>query len=466
MKSKLEDQHQKIKMKNTEIGLKLSEPIEALKSGYHENAIVLCGNILQSIMRDMWRKENILGKPEVLDVEKLLEGVKGKIEDRLIKRYFDEITEASQRADKGEHLEIEDAFEMMRKLCSVVMWYLEKYSHRYVKSNLRRRHIGLISLVVLLSVITGAFMINFFVDRLKTTKAIEQPSAQNGFLEPHTYEDWMKFGEMQISHDDLNGAIHSFTKALEIEKTDVAYYSRALYYYRKTFYEKSLSDCNEAIRINPKYGDAYYVKGRIFEKIGKIEKSKEIYLKACSLGYARACEEYEKLAVKKILSESTPTEQPSIAKKASPETQPLSPQIKEPINKQNSEQKNLAYRALLKEAMRQVDNKDYIGAIHYLNQALKIKKDCVVYRARALAYGARGLYEKAVADCNESIKINPKYGSAYSTRGLIFQKTNQIEKAKKDFIKACSLGHTQACSYYEKITGEKIPVAEKKDKQT
>ena len=113
--------------------------------------------------------------------------------------------------------------------------------------------------------------------------------------------------------------------------------------------------------------------------------------------------------------------------------------------------------------MIQIDKKDYIGAIHCLNQALKIKKHYGIYRARALAYGARGLYEKAVADCNEAIKINPKYGSAYASRGLIFQKTNQIEKAKKDFIKACSLGHTEACSYYEKITGEKTPVAEKKD---
>ena len=463
MKSKIEDEHQRIKMKNSEIGNKLSEPIEAFKSGYHENAIALGGDILQSIMRDVWRKENIPGNPEVLDVEKLLEGVKGKIEDQLIVRYFDEITEASQSADKGEHLEIEDAFEMMRKLCSVVMWYLERYSYRYVKNNLRRRHIGLISSVVLLSVIISAFVINFFVDRLKTPNSIEQRAAQNGFLEPHTYEDWMKFGEIQISHDDLNGAIHSFTKALEIKKTDVAYYSRAFYYYLKTFYEKSLADCNEAIRINPKHGDAYYVKGRIFEKTGKIEKSKEIYLKACSLGCVRACEKYEKLAGKKISAESTSTEQSSIAKKPSPETQKLFPQITGPINKQNDEQKNLAYRAWLNEAMRQVDNKDYIGAINSLNQALKIRKDCVVYRARALAYGARGLYEKAVADCNESIKINPKYGSAYSTRGLIFQKTNQIEKAKKDFIKACSLGHTEACSYYEKITGEKTPVAEKKD---
>ncbi|MBW1612394.1 MAG: hypothetical protein JRJ57_00130 [Deltaproteobacteria bacterium] len=464
MKSKIEDEHQKIKMKNSEIGHKLSEPIEALKSGYHENAIFLCVDILQSIMRDMWRKENIPGNPEVLDVEKLLEGVKGKIEDQLIVRYFDEITEASQRADKGEHLEIEDAFEMMRKLCSVVMWYLERYSYRYVKSNLRRRHIGLISLVVLLSVITGTFMINFFVDRLKTTKVIEQPSAQNSFLEPHTYEDWMKFGEMQISYDDLNGAIHSFTKALEIEKTDAAYYSRALYYYLKTFYEKSLSDCNEAIRINPKSGDAYYIKGRIFEKIGKIEKSKESYLKACSLGCFRACEKYEKLVVRKIPAESTPTGQPSIAKKASSETQELFPQITGPINKKTRKQKKLEYVAWINKALRQMKIDNYIGAIHSLSQGLKIKKFYGTYRARAIAYASIDLYEKALDDCNEAIKINPKYGDAYATRGLIFQKLHDVEKAKKDYMKAFSLGHTQACVYYEKITGEKMPVAEKKGK--
>ena len=126
-KDKIEKQYQNIKKKNGKIGRKLSESMEALKSGYHENAILLGGNILQSILRNMWRKEDIPGNAEDLGVEKLLEGLKGIIEDQLMRRYFEEIGEASQRADKGEHLEMEDAFEMLRKLCSVVMWYLGKY---------------------------------------------------------------------------------------------------------------------------------------------------------------------------------------------------------------------------------------------------------------------------------------------------------------------------------------------------
>lgn len=289
-------------MKNSEIGHKLSEPIAALKSGYHENAIVLCGNILQSILRDMWKKENIPGNHEALDVEKLLEGVKGKIEDRLIERYFDEITEASQKADKGEHLEIEEAFDIMRKLCSVVMWYLEKYLHGYTKHGLilRRRHIGLILFALIISVIASVFLVNSFVNRSRVSDAIDKISMQKDSMNIFTDEDWIEFGKIQILSWELNGAIYSFSKALEIKKTDTAYWLRAAVYDLKRFYEKSLADCNEAIKINPKCRRAYCIKGKFFERIGEIEKAKNNFMKSCYLDDAEACEFYERLTGKKL----------------------------------------------------------------------------------------------------------------------------------------------------------------------
>lgn len=155
--NEIEKQHQDIERKNGIIGQKLTKPMEALKSGYHENAVSLCGSILQSILKDMWQRENIPGDPEIHNTENLLEGVKDRIQDQLIKKYLDEVMATSLKADAGEHLKMEDAFEMFRKLCSVVMWYLEKYpSHDHLVQSSSKR----LSVKVFLSSI-GLLLIAF-----------------------------------------------------------------------------------------------------------------------------------------------------------------------------------------------------------------------------------------------------------------------------------------------------------------
>ena len=313
--NEIEKQYQDIEKKNGIIGQQLNKPMEALKSGYHENAVSLCGSILQSILKDMWQRENIPGDPEIQNPENLLEGVKDRIQDQLIKKYLDEVMSISLKADRGDHLKMEDAFEMLRKLCSVVMWYLTKYSYENLKRRVIpvRRVVALISLVFVFSVVSSSFVTHSFLSRssgskptgplaiAKTSTQIAAPiDTQNDGQESLTDQDWIAIGVRQGNNRDWNGAIDSFTQALQINNSYNTYVLRAAVYVNKGYYEKALADCNEAIKLNPDHGYAYHVRGTAFARTNQIEKAKKDLMKGCYLRYTDACESYEKMTGQKI----------------------------------------------------------------------------------------------------------------------------------------------------------------------
>ena len=63
-----------------------------------------------------------------------------------------------------------------------------------------------------------------------------------------------------------------------------------------------------------------------------------------------------------------------------------------------------------------------------------------VYCIRGLAYERMGDHEKAVADCTEAIRLNPKCGQAYYSRGLAYKGLHEDDKAEQDFAEAKRLG--------------------------
>jgi Tfp pilus assembly protein PilF len=41
---------------------------------------------------------------------------------------------------------------------------------------------------------------------------------------------------------------------------------------------------------------------------------------------------------------------------------------------------------------------------------------------RAFIYIKKGEFDKALEDCNEAIRLDPNYASAYKTRGIVYTK--------------------------------------------
>ena len=52
----------------------------------------------------------------------------------------------------------------------------------------------------------------------------------------------------------------------------------------------------------------------------------------------------------------------------------------------------------------------------------------------------KGEYNKAIADYNKAIELNPKDADAYNNRAIAYYHKGNIEKACADARKACNLG--------------------------
>ncbi len=64
------------------------------------------------------------------------------------------------------------------------------------------------------------------------------------------------------------------------------------------------------------------------------------------------------------------------------------------------------------------------------------------YYSRGITYWHKGNHDRAIADFNLAIRLNPKLAVAYYGRGCAYWYYGQKAKAEEDFAHAKSLGYT------------------------
>jgi tetratricopeptide (TPR) repeat protein len=81
-------------------------------------------------------------------------------------------------------------------------------------------------------------------------------------------------------------------------------------------------------------------------------------------------------------------------------------------------------------------------AIEFYNKAISLQPadPWDDYVDRGNAWSDLGEYANAFKDFDLAFKAKPNYNGAYYNRGIVFEKQNQLEKAKADFIKAYEYG--------------------------
>ena len=86
----------------------------------------------------------------------------------------------------------------------------------------------------------------------------------------------------------------------------------------------------------------------------------------------------------------------------------------------------------------------YQGAIADYNQAIKLKPDYAeVYYNRGLAKFQSGDNQGAIADFNQAIKLNPDDAKAYYLRGAAKSKSGDYQAAINDLRQAAKLYQQQ-----------------------
>ncbi len=96
--------------------------------------------------------------------------------------------------------------------------------------------------------------------------------------------------------------------------------------------------------------------------------------------------------------------------------------------------------ALLQEGIHLVQSDRLDAAIHKFDEVVRgVPEFAEAYNWRARAYYLMGQYERAIADCEETIKRNPMHFGALSGEGFSYLELGKLEQALRLFERAIAI---------------------------
>jgi len=200
---------------------------------------------------------------------------------------------------------------------------------------------------------------------------------------------WDRQGNFHVSHGRI-GAVRGTAATVLIVGLFALFVNlkeEAKRHNREQILRAITADFSEAIRLNPKDAEAYYNRGKAYEKKGDYDKAIANYTEAIRLD-------------------------PKLA---------------------------LAHNNL---GVAYANKGDWDKAIADCTEAIRLDPKLEeVYNNRGAMYFCKGDLDAAIADYNEAIRLGPKNGAAYYWRGCVYEVKGKSENANKDFAKAKALGY-------------------------
>lgn len=227
-------------------------------------------------------------------------------------------------------------------------------------------------------------------------------------------------GFRYLEKGDYEKAIASFTQSLKSNPAMAgAYDGRARIYYLQGRYDRAIEDATQAIRLQPDCG-SYLTRGRAYRETKDFQKALNDFTAA--LQPRPLAEAYAERGITHILVNHFKEGMADLTRAIE-----LDPDF------------GFAYRT--RGALHKNQGNEKAAAADY-EQAAK------AYLSRGLNYAKEGLFDRAIAEYAEGIRLSTKYsGSLYYNQGLSYEKKGNFTQAVSNYTEAIKLNPEFARAY-------------------
>jgi tetratricopeptide (TPR) repeat protein len=271
-------------------------------------------------------------------------------------------------------------------------------------------------------------------------------------------EEAYERGNAWLAKKEYPQAIAEYNEAIRLDpRYAEAYTSRGFAWCNNGDCDKAMADCTEAIRLDPKNAEAYCYRGfgwcckedydtaiRDFDEAIRLEP--QVAGNYHGRGYAWfQKQDYDK-AIRDFnealrispnhAGASDYCARAHIGRSGAwMEKKDYDEVIKDCNEAVRLDPKNAGHYAC--RAIARAMKKDYDKAIVDFDEAIRLDpRDTLAYIDRGLAWSSKKEYDRAIMDFDEAIRLDPKNARAFQNRGNARWENREFDKAKKDWIEA------------------------------
>lgn len=251
-----------------------------------------------------------------------------------------------------------------------------------------------------------------------------QPEEQNLTPEQKQARKEKEQGNEAYKKREFDKALQHYNKAVELDPTDMTYLTNiAAVYFEQKDYKKCIEQCEKAIEAGRENRADFKVIAKAFARIGNAYRRLEDWRMAKTY-YEKSMSEHRTPEVKTVLSE--------LEKKIKEEERRA---YIDPEKAEEAKEKGNDY----------FKKGDYAEAVkHYTEAIQRNPDDPKYYSNRAACYTKLAAFDLGLKDCEECVKLDPKFIKGWIRKGKILQGMQQQSKAIAVYQKALELDPSNA----------------------
>jgi tetratricopeptide (TPR) repeat protein len=244
-------------------------------------------------------------------------------------------------------------------------------------------------------------------------------------------------GVTYLFQGSFDRALADLNQAIKLDPTSAeAYANRVTVYLAKGDYSHALADANQAIKLKPDLFMAHNNRGMIYLTTGNYDGAIADFSQTLKLLPA------DTLSAANNDADSNFSDQTQISTSIGSDGNAIFSFLFNGLDD---------YLAYNNRGSAYLFKKDYDRAIADFNQAIKLQPDRInAYLNRAAAYLSKQDYDRALADVNRVIQLQPDFALAYVNRATVYLLKQDYERGLEDLSQAIKLQPNLAFAYLKR----------------